>query len=98
MSAQITPSPSRQGIYQKAHGLKLNGMKSFNPIVPPSSFGRRGPNPVPAGSLRPARAAPVVVGFEGPVLVQPQVLGLLVRELCQVCVEGREVEARHVFV
>lgn len=48
--------------------------------------------------LSPTGAIPVVVGFEGPVLVQPQVLGLFVRELCQVRVECREVEARHILI
>lgn len=42
--------------------------------------------------------APVVVGFEGSVLVEPQVLGLLVRQLRQVRVERGQVQAGHVLV
>lgn len=41
---------------------------------------------------------PVVVGLEGPHLVEAEVLGLVVRELRQVRVERGQVQARHVLV
>jgi hypothetical protein len=40
----------------------------------------------------------VVVGFERSRLVEPHVLGLVVAELREVRVEGREVERRHKLV
>lgn len=44
------------------------------------------------------RAAPVVVGFEGPVLVQAQVLRLLVRQLGQVGLKCGQMQAGHIFI
>lgn len=41
---------------------------------------------------------PIVVGFEGSHLVKTQVFGLLVGQLGEVGVEGRQVEAGHVLV
>lgn len=44
------------------------------------------------------RVGPVVVGFEGPVLVQAQVLGLLVRQLRQVSLKRGQMQTGHIFI
>lgn len=41
---------------------------------------------------------PIVVWLKGPVLVQAQIFGLLVTQLCEVCVKRREMEAGHVLI
>lgn len=48
--------------------------------------------------MRGSASIPVVVWLEGPILVQAQILGLLVTQLCEVCVERGEVEAGHILV
>lgn len=47
---------------------------------------------------RPPRHPPVVIGFERPVFVESQVLGLIVRQLRQVGVERGQVQAGNVLV
>lgn len=42
--------------------------------------------------------APVVIRFEGPILVESQILGLLICQLCQVGIKGGQVEACHVLI
>lgn len=44
------------------------------------------------------RAAPVVVGFEGPVLIQAQVLRLLVCQLGQVGLKRGQMQAGDIFI
>ena len=67
-----------------------------------AAWGRalRGPQPQSGdASERPGAAgSPVVVWFEGPVLVQAQVLGLLIAQLREVGIEGGEVKAGHVLI
>lgn len=41
---------------------------------------------------------PVVVGFEGPVLADAQVLGLFVSQLCDVSIKRQQVKTGHKFI
>lgn len=53
----------------------------------------------PAGRVsHPLVCIPVVIWLKGPVLVQAQILGLLVRKLCEMCVKRWEMEAGHILV
>lgn len=44
------------------------------------------------------KSLPVIVGFEGAVLVEAHVLGLLVSQLCQVGVKDGQVQTGHVLI
>lgn len=41
---------------------------------------------------------PVIIRFEGAVLVEAHVLGLLVRELCQVSIKVWQVQTGHILI
>lgn len=41
---------------------------------------------------------PVIVWFEGSVFADAHVLGLIIWQLCEVCVKYRQVKAGHVFI
>lgn len=51
-----------------------------------------------AGGVWGRKSLPVVIGFEGAVLVETHVLGLLVRQLCQVSVKDGQVQTGHVLI
>lgn len=51
-----------------------------------------------ASGVQGRKSLPVVIGFEGAVLVEAHVLGLLVRQLCQVSVKDGQVQAGHVLI
>ena len=42
--------------------------------------------------------SPVIIRFEGAGLIQTQVFGLLITQLCQVGIETRQMQTGHIFV
>lgn len=42
--------------------------------------------------------APVVIRLEWPILVESQILGLFIGQLCQVGIKGGQVQAGHILI